>query len=599
MPVYLWTKLKGFAFTSRSQLGIVRFSPNKTLQSDDGTYSALTMQVPAGLRKSCQMYTAWRAEISHKLQKATGKRLHDFPKGLSSHFTQQIESFVAFDDGDSTGSCSGLQQLVSLSAADPNPNPWQLLDPHYVDLFVIRNGFDNDWLSGRFPQVWTLRDVALKVKGIVASIGERERRTASVHRVEAYSLHSHCIDLFRTDYADLRRSSAKSPSFYIPSPDRAVEHRASIMGSLQYVYLPQPSSVGDTVITVNVSIKSSSSGDVTWMVIRCYSSCSDHHELRSQLLALGRRHAHDPSSCTHRHLEHYWRCGAFHFSHALDDDRAVGSEEICLCQLPDSSAPIVMVRRAVCVLEEEPTAVQSYNWHLVAEGSDVRFMFPHQYESISLHAEAGREGPKAAAAEVPTPVDETAHPCWLEIDPFALGLSIGSTTMGWGEDCSSNALDLTTSQFPTTEMSRSGDPVGVRDLLMTDLLMGDRRLQRISECIGVVVSKQLLLLSGQDRKRKMNSAADQDHGQVQCSVSLRDLMHPDCLKVYLPASYCSALPMGAVVLLRDLALTLPETKKKLYLQLVTDWDSRIGDNCDASSYDVRHDTSLIFVSYLL
>ena len=568
MPVYLWTKLKGFAFTSRSQLGIDRFSPDKTLQSDDGTYSALMMKVPTVLHNSCQMYTAWRAEISHKLQQATGKRLHEYPTELSSHFSHLIESFAAFDDGDSAGSCSGLLQLVIRAGTAVDPS--QLFDPRYIALFVIRNGFDSDWLSGRFPQVWTLRDIALKMKAIVASIVDRDsRRGASAeHRVEAHSLHSHYTDLFQT--------IRSSPTIISGAHSPTAEHRVLIVGALQYVHLPQQSVLGihDTdLMTINVSIKDYSSGDVTWMVIRCSSDHKFFTSVTSQLLSLRRLHVHDPGNCKLKHLEHHWRCGIFHDSH-VPLDPGVGPQELCLCHLPASSAPVVVVRRAVCVLEEGPN-VQSYSWRLVAEGSDVRFVFPHQYESISvLQMEAARgdapRGGATPAAVVSIPSLETAHLCWSEeqeVDP----LSICST--GGEGDCSSNALELTPSQFPVADVLR-GDPVGVRALLT---MMGGRRLQRIAECIGVVTSKQLLsVATGKDRKRKRSSSEAAAVAYDQCSLVLRDLARPDCLKVYLPASWSSGLPVGAVVLLRDWALTLPETKKKLYLQQAVDWGSRIG-----------------------
>jgi hypothetical protein len=571
MPVYLWTKLKGFAFTSRSQLGIDRFSPNKMLQSDDGTYSALMMKVPTVLHNSCQMYTAWRAEISHKLQQAAGKRLHEFPTELFSHFIHLIESFATFDDGDSAGSCSGLLQLVIRAGTAVDPS--QLFDPRFIALFVIRNGFDSDWLSARFPQVWTLRDIALKMKAVVASIVDRDSRRGATaeHRVEAHSLHSHFIDLFQT--------IRSSPMIISGTHSPTAEHRVLIIGALQYVHLPQSSLLkihdADPMV-INVSIKDYSSGDVTWMVIRCSSDHKFFTSVTSLLLSLRRLHVHDPSNCKLKHLEHHWRCGIFQDSHApLDPD--VGPQELCLCHLPVSRAPVVVVRRAVCVLEEGPTA-QSYSWRLVAEGSDVRFVFPHQYEPISLlqmKAAAGDAPGTTPAVVVSIPSEEAAHLCWSEEqEQEADPLSICSTGGGEG-DCSSNALELTPSQFPAADVLR-GDPVGVRALLT---MMGGKRLQRIAECFGVVTSKQLLsVATGKDRKRKRSSSSSEVAAAAygQCSVVLRDLARPDSVKVYLPASWSCSLPVGAVVLLRDWALTLPETKKKLYLQQAVDWGSRIG-----------------------
>lgn len=150
LPVYLFGKLEGYAYSVRSCLQLLTFPVAAGAGSSNGSRPASTIldqvdRISAHIRKGCYTMSAWRARAATILQ---------------SHpsVDQLLTMLLAFHH--TVTSCTAADQLQP-----PRIVQKEFSESWYVSFHLVRAGMDADHLSSMFPRIVPLDNVMTHIGG--------------------------------------------------------------------------------------------------------------------------------------------------------------------------------------------------------------------------------------------------------------------------------------------------------------------------------------------------------------------------------------------------------------------------------------------------
>ena len=210
LPVFLWNKMRGFAFTGRSSISVLTLP--KALVDVNSKSSSGILTVPAEIRESCHMYTAFRADLTHRLSesvlnlssmKHASRRLVLCIELMACDYQQQLPSsstsseykdmFILYNDLPLTDARSLIRQSASLKKLTHGKNSMQeeFSSAWHAAFYAVRGGCDIDSLCAQLPYVVSVksifRNIEQKVRTAVARCGLASLRLFATHVVELFA----------------------------------------------------------------------------------------------------------------------------------------------------------------------------------------------------------------------------------------------------------------------------------------------------------------------------------------------------------------------------------------------------------------------------
>ena len=211
LPVFLWNKMRGFAFTSRSSISVLTL-PNALIKANSTRAKpSVAPIVPAEIRESCHMYTAFRADLMHRLSesilnlstmKNATKRLVLCIELMAGEY-QQLQSpssileykdtFVYYNNLPAIDAQSPIRHLVSsrkdnhikYSIQEEFSSPW------HAAFYAVRGGCDIDHLCAQLPYVVSAksisRNIEQKIRSMTAKCGLGSLRPFAAHFVDLFA----------------------------------------------------------------------------------------------------------------------------------------------------------------------------------------------------------------------------------------------------------------------------------------------------------------------------------------------------------------------------------------------------------------------------
>jgi hypothetical protein len=573
IPVYLWGRMKGLATTCRSNIHITTFAESKQFVSRDPTYCAVSVKVPAELRNSCTLYTAWRVEITRKLAQAVGGTLLRRNEGLEGRISAAVESKVRLyvDTGANTAASDGAtgdavvpQSLREVVRVPPTAIQDELFDLNHVLLYTIRNGLDADWLGNSLPQLHTVSHFLVKLQ--------------SLHRQRLWLCDEHLFAVAHYDVCAVPRSSSYWSQYSSRGASRRVEKSVTLAG----VVCGASWQSGDDTTRRHTETVALRVVDAQGASIRVIVRGADE-KFKEKLLeacdaVLTRRPTgQSPPECG--------RCkgwadvragscgdsskgssssnGSAPANHSSVSDNRVEYASRCHC----SGGSAVSVSDAVVVLIRQPEGL---------------------VERVPALAQRGAPGQLDP---------EAGHRYYVCCDAVNVTVLCTASDMDGSQSAAGNASPAEP-EHPTAPLSAgegSDQPLSIRRLLDTDM-KGSRQVH-LACAVAVVTHVQVLEVEYRQqwgeaeesqhsaaggKKRRLepqyslyadSSRANKANGssaveERKCSMLLRDVHYPDSIAMYLPLSALAEVTVGSVVRVNSVYACLPESLKKLYLKPV-------------------------------
>jgi hypothetical protein len=574
IPVYLWGRMKGLATTCRSNMHITRFAESKQFVSRDPTYCAVSAKVPAELRNSCTLYTAWRVEITRKLAQAVGGTLLRRNEGLEGRISAAVESNVRLyvDTGANTAASDGAagdavvpQSLREVVRVPPTAIQDELFDLNHVFLYTIRNGLDADWLGNSLPQLHTVSHFLVKLQ--------------SLHRQRLWLCDEHLFAVAHYDVCAVPRSSSYWSQYSSRGASRRVEKSVTLAG----VVCGASWQSGDDTARRHTETVALRVVDAQGASIRVIVRGADE-KFKEKLLeacdaVLTRRPTgQSPPECgrckgqkevpASNSSGERNRCASSSYGSAPANHSSVSNNRVeyasrCHCSggsaVSVSDAVVVLIRQPEGLLEHVPAAaLRSVPGQVVPEAGHRYYVCCDAVNVTVLCTVSDLNGAQSAAG--------TASPA--EPEPPAA---------------------------PVLPGEGSDQPLSIRRLLDTDM-KGSRQVH-LACAVAVVTHVQVLEVEYRQqwgeaeesqhsaaggKKRRLepqyslyadSSRANKANGssaveERKCSMLLRDVHYPDSIAMYLPLSALAEVTVGSVVRVNSVYACLPESLKKLYLKPV-------------------------------
>jgi hypothetical protein len=531
----------------------------------------VSVKVPAELRNSCTLYTAWRVEITRKLAQAVGGTLLRRNEGLEGRISAAVESKVRLyvDTGANTAASDGAagdavvpQSLREVVRVPPTAIQEELFDLNHVLLYTIRNGLDADWLGNSLPQLHTVSHFLVKLQ--------------SLHRQRLWLCDEHLFALAHYDVCAVPRSS----SYWSQYSGRGASRRAEKSVTLAGVVCGASWQGGDNTTRMHTESVAlhvvDAQGATIRVIVRGVDANFKEKLLEACDAVLTRRPTGPSSECgrwkgrkdvpASNSSGERNRCassssGSVPVNHSSVSDNRVEYASRCHC----SGGSAVSVPDAVVVLIRQPEGLVERVPALAQRGA------PDQ-----LEPEAGQR----------------YHVCC-----DAVNVTVLCTASDGSQRAAGNAAPAEPEPpaAPVLPGEGSDQPLSIRRLLDTDM-KGSRQVH-VSCVVAVVTHVQVLEVEYRQqwgeteesqhsaaggKKRRLeaqyslyadSSRANRANGSSavedkKCSVLLRDVHCPDSIAMYLPLSALTEVTVGSVVRLNSVYACLPESLKKLYLKPV-------------------------------
>lgn len=560
IPTYLWGKLKGFATTCRSVLSIASFAENKSFHSEDPTYCAVNISIPAEIKSSCVLYAVWRAEISRKLAHCIGVEVVQKHANLCASVVKQIESWATY-----THTSSNPCTVADVMRLPPGAIQDELYNLQYILLHAIHNGLDADWLGNNLPQMWSVSTLMSKL--------------THIHSTAVQVPSSILFGVYHYDLCAVTPNS-NIWSQYSAQHNHVVRKNIVIMGTVKRVSVPPgvqdtgPAPAQDSPPSAQTSgfalaelVVSDASGgsiavlvrdmDTLWLATTVQ-KCQSHLHTACPLC----RNSHTNSNSTRR--QQYCSC-----LHRIKAE----SGNSCSSAASNSNGPLyplyVVIHNPQCLLEQPP-----------------------QQDTVDAHT-------STAAKQRPYLLCSAVDMCFIGNGASPPAATTTGTTRAATSGSSERIAELSEPPIsaPVTTEYASGagthndqvPAMSVRQLVSLDLKQYNSKY--IAHVRAVVVNKQLIevdfksdafLPAGDPKRRKLSAQAsvyedtqrgfvarnETDMGDRKCCITLRDVCFADVIHLFLPYRAVQCVLVGSVVDLNSVYLCLPDNKKKLYLKSV-------------------------------
>jgi hypothetical protein len=549
----------------------------------------VSAKIPAEIRNSCVIYTAWRVEIARRLVQAGG-----CSAGLEGRITILLEGLAEFAEETKDG---GRLALPARKVMELPPIPIQseLFDLNTVLLYTMRNGHDADWLGNNLPQLYTVSHFVSKVKMLHGA-------KSSSNQAVSTQGDEHLFALYWYDLCAVARNQSYWAQYSRGGGGAGCARKnVALVGIVQYLCAQRSDSYpGKTAPCIMMKLRDAQGCVVSVMVHE------DETGLRERLLkAVESSPMQRVNSSTEERCP---RCAGRSITNqpaatlAMTESKAkpVNSnnvrEEYCLpcsCGVHGGSASYKARDDELVVVLHRPYALVERIPQSAGISSELRFIAMCSTRDVSIvTSDQGAKRDDASQA-------------------------VGARVAGHVSSSSGVPLPVQgTGSAGSADVSR----VGIRQLLSADLL--NARQKHVPGVVAIVTHIQVLVVefkqdatrdgdnapgkgapssSAGSRKRPLESqyslyenAGDQSNSgniaapialsaERKCSVVLRDLSYPDHINIYLPLTSLQGVMVGSIVEIRDLLICVPESQKKLYLKPVDPARCTVGKLCPLQS----------------
>eukprot|EP01036_Dinobryon_divergens_P030146 gene30146-39343_t len=208
LPVFLWNKMRGFAFTGRSSISVLTLP--KILADVNSKSSSGIPAVPVEIRESCHMYTAFRADMTHRLSESV------FNLSSMKHASRQLvlcieliaggypqppscpssicvdykDIFVFYKNLPPADVRTPIRHWASLKVVNHGIQE-EFSSPWHAAFYAVRGGRDIDSLCAQLPYVVSVksiyRNIEQKVRTAVARSGLASLRFFATHIVDLFA----------------------------------------------------------------------------------------------------------------------------------------------------------------------------------------------------------------------------------------------------------------------------------------------------------------------------------------------------------------------------------------------------------------------------